>query len=210
MSAVARRLAPGLAGILAAAFLSPAALADEAAGPRYTYFGAGYEWGDSKCAIEPDDTSLNGYAVEGSVGILKSLHLIGAYYDGESNGPPAGFDQKFDGSCYEIGAGLSYNFAPGADIVLRGYWVRVDIDDTDIDEDGFEPELAVRYAISDKAEVQVGMAYYDVGDFDNTEIRAALVYNLLPWLALRAGGSVFDDDTSLFAGLRAYFGGNLF
>lgn len=211
MIAVLRRRAPRLAVVLAAGVLGPAAvLAADEAGPRYTYFGAGYEWGDSKCTFEPADTSLSGYTVEGSVGVLDFLHLVGAYYDGETNGPPVGVGQKLDGQCLELGAGLSYRFAPGADVVLRGYWVKGEIDDAGIDEDGFEPELLVRYAVSDKTEIQVGMAYYDLGDYDNSEIRAAVVYNILPWLAVRAGGTVFDDDSSLFAGVRAYFGGNLF
>lgn len=33
---------------------------------------------------------------------------------------------------------------------------------------------------------------------------------VLPWLAIRVGVSVFDDDSSFNAGVRAYFGGNLF
>ncbi len=216
MSAFSRRQAHGLAMILISGLLSPAlTLADEAAGPRYTYLGAGYDWSESKCAFEPEGTRLSGYTVEGSVGILDFLHVIGAYYDGETNSPPEGLSQKLDGSCYELGVGFSYTIAPGADIVLRGYWVHGDIDDAGpyaggFDEDGFEPELLVRYAVSEKTEVQAGVAYYDMGDFNNTEIRLALVHEILPWLAVRVGGSVFDDDTSLNAGVRAYFGGNLF
>jgi len=212
MRSVSGRLTHGLAGVLLATAIFPATVFADEAAPRYTYLGAGYEWGRSKCAIEPVDTKLDGYTVEGSLGVFNFLHLIGAYYDGETTGEAAGLGDKGDGTCYELGAGLSYNFAPGADVVLRGYWVSVDLDvgGFSVDDDGFEPELLVRYAVSDRAEVQVGMAYYDVGDVDNTEIRAFLVYNVLPWLAIRAGGTVFDDDSSIVAGVRAYFGGNLF
>jgi len=212
MRSVSGRLTQGLAGVLLATAIFPATVLAEDAAPRYTYIGAGYERGRSKCAIEPKNTKLEGYTAEASVGIFDFLHLTGAYYDGETTGTPEGFAGKPDGTCYELGAGLSYTFAPGADLVLRGYWVHVDIDvdGASVDDDGFEPELLVRYAVSDRAEIQVGMAYYDIGDENNTEIRTYLVYNVLPWLAIRAGGSVFDEDTSLSAGIRAYFGGNLF
>lgn len=211
MRSVSRRLVHGLAAVLAVGtFVSTTALAADGPAPRYTYFGAGYEWADSKCAYEPQGTRLTGYTVEGSVGVLDFAHLIGAYYDGETKGHPTGLAQKVDGSCLELGAGLSYALAPGADMVLRGYWVRVDFGDAGgFDEDGFEPELLVRYAVSDKVEIQAGMNYYDVGDLDSTEVRLALVYNVAPRLAVRVGGSVFDSDSSLSAGVRAYFGSNL-
>jgi hypothetical protein len=117
--------------------------------------------------------------------------------------------------CYELGAGLSYSFAHGADVVLRGNYVKVESDDVSGDADGFEPQLLVRYMMSDKAEIEVGMTYFDIDDDEgdsvsNTEIRVGIAYHVLPWLALRAGGSVFDDDSAFNAGVRAYFGSNLF
>lgn len=215
-----RRRAVGLAGLFATSLLLSAAAAAEGQGPRYTYLGAGYEWGDSRCAVQPTDGGVTGYAVEGSVGLLDWLHLTGTYYDGD-------FDQKYENDdgdilktsidlkCYEIGGGLSYTFAPGADVVLRGHYVKVDSDDVSAEADGFEPQLLVRYMISDKTEIEVGMNYFDMnpdeGDsFSNTEVRIGLTYSVLPWLAIRAGGSVFDDDAAINAGVRAYFGGNLF
>jgi hypothetical protein len=178
--------------------------------PRYTYLGAGYDWGDSKCGVELQNEGVSGYTAEGSLGVFSLLHVIGSYYDGETDG-----STSLDLKCYELGAGLSYSFAPGADIVLRGSYVKVESDDVSGDADGFEPELLVRYMISDKTEIHAGMAYYDIEDddnldVDNSEIRLGLVYNVLPWLALRAGGVVFDDDTSVNAGVRINLGNNLF
>jgi hypothetical protein len=203
MSLSAGRFARGLGRFLACAILLPvAALAQEEARPRYTYLGALFESSDAKCAIEEPTEGVDGYTVEGSLGFLDFLHLTGAYFDGETDGT------NLDATCYEIGAGVSYEAAPGTDIVLRGYWVNAELDDDD--EDGFEPELLVRHMLSEKAEVHAGMRYYDVGDVDNTEIRLGVVYSLKPWLALQAGGSVFDDDSSFFAGLRFYLGDNVF
>jgi hypothetical protein len=226
MSSFAKHQASGLAGLLAVSTLcSTVTLADEARAPRYTYLGAGYEWGESRCAIEPPDGGLSGYAVEGSVGLLRFLHLVGAYYDGD-------FDARIDGGegvglvktnidlkCYELGAGVSYNFAPGADIIARANYVKVESDDFAGDGDGLEPQLLVRYMVSDKAEVELGVNYFDIdldddvgiGDsVSNTELRLSLDYAVLPWLAVRVGASVFDDDSAVNAGFRAYFGGNLF
>jgi hypothetical protein len=182
--------------------LLPAASQADEPVPRYTYLGGGYEWGDAKCGIEPETEGTSGYTVEGSVGVLDFLHLVGAWYDGETDG------EDLDVSCYEVGAGLSYGLREGTDVVLRGYWVRAELDDED--DDGFEPELVIRHMASEKAEIQVGMTYYDIGDDESTEVRASIVYNLTPAIALRAGGSVFDTDSSVFAGVRVYLGGNLF
>jgi hypothetical protein len=212
MNRIARRFAEGLAVALAGTTLLPAAaVAEGAPVPRYTYLGAAYDWTDSKCAIEPNfvnsvnDTeseSIDGFRVDGSLGILDFLHLTGAYFDGDSDSTDR------DVTCYEVGAGLSYRFATSSDVVLRASWVNAELDDED--EDGFKPELMVRHMATDKVEINVGFAYYDVGDANNSEVRVGIVYNVLPWLAVQAGGSVFDDDSSFTAGVRAYFGGNLF
>lgn len=212
MNRIARRLAAGLAAFSAGAtLLPPAVLADDVPVPRYTYIGAAYDWTDSKCAIEPkfvnsasqsDTESIDGVRVEGSLGLLDFLHLTGSYFDGESEATDR------DVTCYELGAGLSYRFATSSDIVLRGSWVNAELDDDD--EDGFKPELLVRHMATDKVEVHVGFAYYDVGDANNSEVQAGIVYNVLPWLAVQAGGSVFDDDSSFSAGVRGYFAGNIF
>lgn len=203
MSSSARRFARGVSGIVAGALLLPAAvLAQDAPTPRYTYFGAGYESADSKCAIERQIEGVEGYTVEGSLGIFRFLHLTGAYFDGDTDG------SSLDVTCYELGAGLSYRAATGTDIVLRAHYVNAELDNDD--EDGFKPELLVRHMISDRTEVEAGIAYYDVGSENNTEVRASLVYNVLPWLAVRAGGSVFDNDSSFFAGIRVYLGDHLF
>jgi hypothetical protein len=189
---------------LAGALVLPVtALADDAPVPRYTYVGAGLEWTDSKCTIESQIDGADGYTAEASLGVLDFLHFTGSYFDGEADGSN---DQ--DVTCYEIGIGLSYRLAASTDIVLRGHYVNAELDNDD--EDGFEPELLVRHMISNKTEIQFGAAYFDVGSENNTEVRAVLVHNLRPWLALRAGGSVFDNDSSFFAGVRFYLGDNLF
>lgn len=210
MSAFWGHFRRGLRGIFLVAVLAPAmARADDGPSPRYTYLGAGYEWGDSRCAVEPADGGLGGYTAEGSLGLFKFLHITGRYYDGDTD------VGSVDLTCSEIGGGLSYSVAARADIVLRGYWVNVDSDDVDGDADGFEPELGVRFVASDRAEIDVTMAYFDIEDdadeeATNTEIRANLNYHVLPWLALRVGGSIFDSDSGVQVGIRGYFGDNLF
>jgi len=200
--------AKGLAGLVLVAVLGPvAAFAQSPASPRYTYLGAGWDGGDSRCAVEPGDEGVSGFTAEGSIGLFDAVHLLGTAYSGETDG------SNVDVTCYEVGAGVTWGLTESADVVLRGYYVSVD---TDVgDADGFEPELLVRYAISDRVEVDLGMAYYDMSpdegeDFDDTEVRLGVVYNVLPWLAVRAGGTIFDDDSTFNLGVRAYLGGNLF
>lgn len=228
MSAFWGQLFRTVAGLAAIGMVGPATvLAEDAPAPRYTYFGAGYESADTKCAVSPSSQSgsglaptdssnnegMSGYTAEGSVGLfslgaLNSVHLIGAYFDGDTD------NSNVDIKCVELGAGVSYNFTPGADIVLRGYWVHADSDNFSGSADGFEPELQLRFAASDRAEINVGLAYYDMekdsADFDSTETRIALIYNVKPWLGLRIGGVIFDDEAAFQAGVRGYFGGNLF
>ena len=207
------------AGLLVGGFLSGNAMAEDGRAPRNTYVGAAYEAADSRCAIEPSDTGIAGYTVEGSLGVFKWLHLNGSYFDGETDGAvrdqntEAITDGSADVSCYSVGAGLSWAFAEGADVILRGSYVDVEYDLGDVD--GFKPELIARYRVTERTEIEFGMAYYnldgdDTEEIDNTEIRGHLTYNLWPWLALRAGGSLFDNDSSIDVGVRAYFGGDLF
>jgi hypothetical protein len=211
MNAFWGHLIRAIAGSIAISLASPVTALAEDAAPTlsYTYLGAGYEWGDSRCAVEPTEAGVSGYTVDGSVGIFRFLHLTGRYYDGDTD------SGNNDLTCYEVGGGLSYTLTEGADIVLRGYYVDVDYDGSSGDADGFEPELLVRFAISDRAEIDVGMAYFDMDDdsgedFNNTEVRINLGYEVLPWLALRVGGAIFDEDSSVNAGIRANFGGSLF
>lgn len=202
------------------------ALAEDGPAPRYTYLGGGYHTADSICAISPSEQTgldfpsgggnegMDGYSAEGSLGLfslgpITSVHLIGSYFDGDTG------STNVNVKCVEIGAGIAYNFAPGADLVLRGYWVDADSDDVAGSPDGFEPELQVRYMLSERTEADLGLAYYDMDDdsddFNSTEVRLGLIYNVTPWLALRVAGVIFDDESAFQAGIRGYFGGvNLF
>jgi hypothetical protein len=99
-------------------------------------------------------------------------------------------------------------------VILRGYWVHADSDDFSGSANGFEPEIQVRFMASERAEIDLGVAYYDMeehgNDFNSTDVSVSLVYDVMPWLAVRVGGVIFDDESAFFAGIRSYFGGNLF
>ena len=216
MNRSSRRLPKSLAFLAAALLLPGHILADEAPGPRYTYLGAGYEWQDSKCGVTTQQR-IEGYNVEASLGLFDFLHVLGEYSDGDTDFDDArtGAQKELDFKCYKIGAGLSYGITDSVDIVLRGYYVDVELDNPRAsgtrDEDGFEPELLARIMASEKTEVYVGMTYTDLGDdLTDTQVRLGLVHNLTPLIALRFGGTGFDDDTGFDAGIRIYLGDSIF
>ncbi len=206
----------GLGMLVAAVLLPSIGAAQDARGPRYTYLGAGYEWTDTKCAVRPEDERIEGYIVEGSLGIFRFLHLLGEYSDGDSDftNPNTGASKERDFTCYRLGLGGSYGLTDTVDIVGRVYYVDTEIDGrltpNDLDDDGYEAEGLLRIMASEKTEVHVGFSFTELSDIDDRDVRIGLVYNLTPMVALGFGGIVFDDDTGFNAGVRVYLGDSLF
>jgi hypothetical protein len=219
----ALRSSVGLGTLIAAMLLPSVGTAQEAQGPRYTYLGAGYEWTDTKCAIEPEDERIEAYTVEGSIGIFSFLHLLGEYSDGDSDftydsdssaAPNPEISKERDFSCYRLGLGGSYGLNDSVDIVGRLYYVDAEIDDgltsDTLDDDGYEVEGLVRIMASEKTEVHVGFSYIELDDNDDSDVRIGLIHNITPMVALSVGGIIFDDDTGFNAGVRVYLGDHLF
>lgn len=203
-------------GVMFAALLLPSLGSAQAAqGPRYTYLGVSYEWTDAKCAVKPEDERIEGYNIAGSVGVFDFLHILGEYSDGDTDytDPVTSASKERDFECWRLGLGANYGLNDTVDLVGRVYWVDAEIDGRQttatLDDDGYEVEGLVRIMASEKTEVHVGYSYTELSDIDDRQIRVGLVYSVTPMVALRFGGVVFDDDSGVDIGLRAYFGDSL-
>ena len=208
--------APALA-IAAAALLPLAAQGDE--GPLYTYLDASYQWSDVNYAVRADESSHEGVRFEGSVALSDWLHVFGDYYTGDFSTPQAidpdaeevqfrNVDLDFTG--YSLGVGVSYPVATGVDLVGSIAYVNAELED--IDDGGFRLQGMIRGMVSDRAEVQLGYTYTDIGgdsDIDSRDITLGILYNVTGQLAIRASGIIFDNDSGLELGVRYNFGDGL-
>jgi hypothetical protein len=203
-----------IALVLASLLLPAAAWAD---GPRYTYVGASYEWTDSKFGVDPSDDanfndgSIAGVSIEGSLGILSWLHIAGEYFTGDcvdcaSTGAGGTSDVDFDG--YQAGIGFNYAINDKVDIILRGYYVDVDL--SDIIGDGWASEVEFRSQFSDRVELQAGFAYQDLDTVQNSDFNVGLLYQVWDGVSLTARGTVAASDVGFDLGVRWYFGDLLF
>lgn len=207
--------APALA--LAAAVLLPlAAQGDE--GPQYSYLDASYQWADVNYAVRSDDGRHEGFRFEGSVALSDWLHVFGDYYTGdfrtslqdpEAEEPdPTRSELDFKG--YSLGIGLSYPIASRVDLVGRVSYVNAELED--IDDSGYRVQGMIRGMVSDRAEVQVGYSYTDIGgdsDIKSRDVTLGLLYNVTGQLAVRASATVFDNDSGIELGVRYNFGDRL-
>ena len=209
--------------LTAAALLPVAAWAD---GPGYTYVGVTYEWTDVKFGVDPSNDSdfnngdFEGINFEASLGILSWLHIAGEYFDGDCNdcGTINDNPTDLDYSGYQVG--LGYNQSLGfiadswadTDFILRANYVDVELDN--VDDDGYSVMAQIRSQVSERAEVQIGYQYQDLGDsinkVENRDLTVGLLYRVWDGIALSARAIVFDDDTGFDLGFRWYFGNLIF
>jgi opacity protein-like surface antigen len=180
--------------------------ASAAEGPRYSYFGAAYQWSDVNYAIKQEGGQHEGVHLDGSLGVFDSgdfgLQLIAEYFDGDFTG----FGPDQDSTSYGAGIGISYSVTDAVDLVARGQFINAELDS--IDDDGYSVEGAVLGQIAENVELEVGYRYSDLKDSDisNNDVILSLGYQVYDWLTLRGSGVVFDDDTGIELGVRAYFG----
>lgn len=201
---------------LAGALMGASGHAAEGAGPKNSYFGAGYEWTDVKYAVKESGEKHDGYKIEGSLGLFDWLHVYGEAFDGDFSGTlvDGGPSEDVKTKGFHLGLGVSYPLTDSWDAVLRAAYVDVEQSSRSltIDDDGYMVEGMVRAMASDRAEIFVGYSYTDIdeSDIDNRDAFVGLVYSLSDIIALKAKGIVFDDDTGFELGVRVYFGDSLF
>lgn len=210
---------------------TPANAADDdwSGGPRYSYFDAGYQWADVNYAVKQEGGQHEGIKLNGSVGLKRfgrfSLHAFGEYFDGEFSGVdtpcdagdgPTAFSGDRDSRSMAGGLGLSYAVTETTHVVGRVAYVDISKFETptstcglaDGDDSGYFVEGMVRGLVSSNVELEAGVRYSDLDDsgISDTDVILGITYSITDYLALRARGVVFDDDTGVELGARLYFG----
>jgi hypothetical protein len=160
------------------------AMAQEA--PKWSYVEVG--WID----FDPDNgASDDGAFAGGSMQIFKHFHLVAEY------------DDIGDYTFWNAGGGWHGLLGDKADLFGQIMWANVEVDDSDISEDGYDLQAGVRWDILKWLEVkgQVNWVDYggDAGDDTTVEVGALFLF-----LKNRIGAGVNyetgDSDTA-----RAFF-----
>lgn len=223
-------LAAGVASALALMAGPALAAEDWTGGPRYSSFDAGYQWTDSLYGVKVEGGQHEGVKLAGSVGIAEfgrvGLHLFGEFFDGDFTGVSTTCDGGEGGStvfsgdrgsqALAGGLGASYALSEATDVVVRAAYVDISEFETPNsqcqlvsgDDTGYFGEVMFRSEFSEKVELEAGFRYSSLDDSDasDSEVILGIGYNLTDYLALRARGVVFDDDTGIELGARLYFG----
>ena len=193
--------------------LSLVAAAQDVPDLRYTYLGAGYEWTDVKYAVKAPEDSIDGYKIEGSLGILDWLHVYGEYFDGDFS-----FNNS-DATGFHAGVGFNFGIVGPWDLVARAAIVDVEIEGIGptgssflLDDDGYTLEGMLRGMVSDRTEINVGYVYTDLDESGNgnRDVTIGLNFDVTDYATLKARGIVFGSDTGVELGVRFYIGDSIF
>ena len=170
-----------------------------AEGFDYDYFSAGYG------VIDFDEIGVdgNGYAIAGSVSIAPKLHLFAGYEGGNLD---------FDVEVTTWGAGIGYNtsLSDRTDAYARLSYEYIEVDvplGGSADDNGLGFGVGLRFAASDRLELDAGINYVDYGDAgDDTGFAAGGLYNFTDSFALGLAAEWSDDVSVYSLSGRFYFG----
>ncbi len=229
-SKLARYLSVAVLPLAAGASLAAAAAEDNAGGPRYSYFDAGYAWKDINYAVGQDGGSHEGIVLRGSVGLVNlgpvGLQVFGEFFDGDFSGTTTECDggegvtirssNNRDSQSIAGGLGAYLPIAEKTNIEVRAAYVDITEFDTPNnlcqlvagDDDGYFAEVMVRSALSENVELEAGFRYAELSDSNtsNNDVLLGIGYDVTDYLTLRATGIVFDTDTGFELSARVYFG----
>ena len=191
-----------LAAAVASIFAGPIAAAE---GPRYTYAEIGYGETDFD-NVGSFEVDGDGFRLGGSVALNDSWHLFASYDDQEIDVDGGeGLSGSVDYTELAIGGGFNHGITDATDLVIRLAYVDADLEF--IDDNGYALSAGVRSMVLPKLELNAGITYSDIGDFeDDTSFDVGGVFNFTDMFAVTAGASFGDDITQYGVGVRAYFG----
>jgi hypothetical protein len=199
------KISTKLAGATAAALaLGLTAQTVRADGPSYDYLGASYAIADYGIFTE----SLDGFRIEGSVGLTESIHLLGEWLD--VGGRP--FGDKLDVENYRVALGYNHALTNTTDFVTRAGYSKVKVKEDGFgstSDSGYNLEALVRMMINDQFELSLGGLYQDVGGDieDDVRLTTGFVYNFAQGVAVRGGLQSGSNDNVVDLGVRWNFGG---
>ena len=149
--------------VLAVMLIVPALALAQGESPRWSYVEGGF------IDFDPDDgPSDDGWFAGGSVGIFKNFQLIAEYQDiGEY-------------TFWNAGGGWHGLLGEQADLFGQVRWTNVEIDEDDIDEDGYDIEAGVRWKIATWFELNGQVNWVDYGDAgDDTTVEVGAIFSFL-------------------------------
>ena len=149
--------------VLVALLLAPTLARAQAEPPKWSYIQAG--WMD----FDPDGgLSDDGVFAGGSLKLFKMFHIVAEY------------DDIGDYTFWNAGFGWHGLLGDKADLFAQAVWANVEIDGTDIDEDGYELQAGFRWKIIQWFELKAQANFVDyggdVGDDTTGEVGALFCF----------------------------------
>ena len=169
-----------------------------AQGFDYNYLSLGYG------NVEFDDVGVDGdgFGVGGSYAVNESFHLFAGYSS-------AGLDFDVDAMNWDAGIGYHTGLTEVMDLVASLSYEYVEFDTPgfgSFDDSGLGLGIGLRFAASDKLELNAGINYVDLSDSgDDTGFEAGGLYSFTDVFSLGLGGSWSDDSSSYTLSGRFYF-----
>ena len=165
----------------------------------YNYVSVGY----GNMSLDEVDVDGDGFGVNGSFALTDSYHVFAGY-------EIADLDYDVDASTMEVGLGWNHSLSPVLDLVTQLSYQYVELDApgiNSVDDSGLGLGLGLRFAATEKLELDAGIGYVDLGDGgDETSLGAGGLYSFTNAFALGLGGSWSDDASSYSVSGRFYFG----
>lgn len=192
------RLIPSI--VCAGLVMAP--LSAGAKGLSYSYAEFGYS------NLDADSAEADGVTAKISFAALDYLHVKAEYsrlFVDEITGTSS---DDVDYDRFVIGVGGNYSVTDTIDVLGTVSYVDAEFTgDLKESEEGYQVEAGARAMVGKKAELNAGVIYLDVGDFDDTGFGVGAVFKLKKKFALSANARHFDEDdqTEFFVGLRLNF-----
>ena len=201
--------------------LAAAPFAASAGGHSYTYIEAGYAQLDQElpapAGFEIDDIEAGGFYLAGSAAIAPSIHVFGAYRQGDDDvgiSLPVGGEiasAGVDMSQGVLGFGWHHDLRERTDLVSELSWLRTKIDvknDQEGADEGDDVRVAVgvRHLIADNVEVWIKGNYTDGDVYDGAfSASGGVQYKLTRNWGLVAEAEGGGDTAMFGVGVRAGF-----
>ncbi len=182
--------------MLGSLLLAAAPLAAHAEDMSYSYIDLAYVDTD----VDGLDSSLDGFALRGSVGFAENWFAFGEYAAQSVSG--------VDLDSFVAGIGGHYGIADNLDLVGRLGWTKVEISSgpVDVDDDGYLVDAALRGRVGDAVELEGGVRYTDFSDGgDATSLFVGGRFHFNKTWALGAEYQDGDDSSTILAYVRASF-----
>jgi hypothetical protein len=149
--------------VLSVVLMAPGLAMATGEAPKWGYVEAGY------IDFDPDEgLSDDGWFAGGSMQLFKMFHLVAEY------------DDVGDYTFWNAGGGWHGLLGEKADLFGQIMWANVQIDDGDVDEDGYNLEGGVRWKIVPMFELRGQVNRVDYGDAgDDTTVEVAGLFTFL-------------------------------